>query len=239
MSSFVFQLIFILLAVSFCCFSFVNSSSLHIVLHRAENIFSEYNKFNDAKVLAAEEASKWRETLAKDKNVKVSSIIKVVSQGYEGVVPVSAHQERGTPAISRHEDITRDNTDDEEQCGWTPSLKARPKPAGGVVKPDLKRKSGDNFVRPAPGRAKKPRFNNRPKKISTLQKEILLRTRRTKVQRYLHLGVQVIEEVTNEKAQMQEKITNIIQNTQILRNVWTNRQHQKVGNNYGPGFKYY
>ncbi|XP_045476440.1 exosome complex exonuclease rrp6-like [Harmonia axyridis] len=44
---------------------------------KPENIFSDFEKFNDAQKLAAEELCAWRETLAKDRNVDVNVILSI------------------------------------------------------------------------------------------------------------------------------------------------------------------
>lgn len=52
-------------------------SVLHLTMRerKPNNIFSDFDKFNDAQKLAAEELCTWRETLAKDRNVDVNSIL--------------------------------------------------------------------------------------------------------------------------------------------------------------------
>ncbi|KAK9883508.1 hypothetical protein WA026_001684 [Henosepilachna vigintioctopunctata] len=161
-------------------------------LHTQFFIFSEYDKFNDTQKLAAEELSKWRETLAKDKNVEVSSIM-TVKDMKELCLSLPIKKEELLQLVdtrivhvyflkllailkAARKKYFTDPKDESKlalkeivlttksNVGGRPPLKASPKPAGGVVKPDLKRKSGDNFARPGPGSAKKPRFNNRSRK---------------------------------------------------------------------------
>ncbi|XP_044759405.1 uncharacterized protein LOC123317098 [Coccinella septempunctata] len=233
-------------------------SYLHVPVkeRKPEIIFSDFDKFNDAQKMAAEELCNWRESLAKDRNVDVNAILttkdmkqiclslpikkeelfmvvdtRIVRMYFNKlltILKIARKKYFKDPKEEGKYDLRPVPT----KATKKPVVKGQPKantqnsPAGG--KTELKRKS-DGFARPNP--AKKARFHYKGKRNFSASPKAKSPMGSPFRQTGGYRGG--YQASNSPKNYGQAKYPN-------PQNIWENQQNQNF-NNYGggSGFKYY